>query len=203
MCDAAWILLLGGGLCRRAARSRCAAQGLLREGSKLNETAIGLKHEELKRAFDRSFREAPVERNYEFAHLLVVRIGDARFALRVSDLAGLARAQSVTPVPTSDRGLLGLADLKGRLVAVYSLAAMIGGAAPRTEPERWFVLCRAEDRIALAFSAAEGMVKVPSSELCPVPQHATATVRTGASRLWLLNAGSIAAGSVQSTQRTA
>lgn len=171
----------------------------------MNETAIGLKHEELKRAFDRSFQEAPVERDHELAHLLVVRIGTARFALRVSDLAGLARAQSVMAVPAADSTLLGLAGLKGRLVAVYSLAAMIGSAALTTEPERWFVLCRAEDRIALAFTTAEGTMMVPSSELCPVspgaPPHATDAIGTGGSQLWLLNVSSIAAAIVQSTER--
>jgi chemotaxis signal transduction protein len=171
----------------------------------LKETAIELKHEELRSAFDRSFQEAPVERNHELAHLLVVRIGNARFALRVSDLARLARTQGVTPLPSADRGLLGLAGLKGRLVAVYSLAAMIGSAALGTEPERWFVLCRTEDRIALAFTAAEGTIMVPSSELCPVsagaPAHATDAVGSGVSRLWLLDARSIAAAIVASTGR--
>ncbi len=169
----------------------------------MTETAIVLKIEELKSSFDRTFQEALVERNQQLEHLLIVRIGTARFALKVGDLAGLARAQTVVPIPTTDPGLLGLAGLKGRMVAVYSLAALIGSPALSTEPERWFVLCRCEERIALAFTAAEGTLMVPSSELCPVspgaPPHATDAVGSGSSRLWLLNVSSIAATIVQQT----
>jgi len=157
----------------------------------------------LKSSFDRSFQEAPVERNHELAHLLIVRIGTTRFALKVSDLAALARAQTVVPIPSTNAGLLGLAGLKGRMVAVYSLAAMIDSPALHTEPEHWLVLCRSENRIALAFTAAEGTVMVPSSDLCPVspgaPRHATDAVGVGASRLWLLNVHSIAAAIVEQT----
>jgi chemotaxis signal transduction protein len=169
----------------------------------LTETISPLKHEELKRSFDRSFREAPVERNHELAHLLIVRIGTARFALKVSDLAGLARVQTVVPIPSTDRGLLGLAGLKGRMIAVYSLAAMIGCPALGAQADRWLVLCRCDDRVGLAFTAAEGTLMVPSSELCPVsqgaPQHATDAVGADSSRMWLLNVNSIAAAITQQT----
>jgi chemotaxis signal transduction protein len=169
----------------------------------LSETAIALKHEDLKSSFDRSFQDAPVERNHELAHLLIVRIGTARFALKVRDLAALARAHTIVPIPSADPGLLGLAGLKGRMIAVYSLAAMIGSPALTTGPEHWLVLCRGDDRIALAFSAAEGTLMVPSSDLCPVglgaPPHADDAIGAGRSRLWLLDVRSIAAAIVQRT----
>jgi chemotaxis signal transduction protein len=162
----------------------------------LSESAITLKHEELKSSFDRNFQEAPVERGHELAHLLIVRVGTARLALKVSHLAGLARAEAVLPIPSADPGLLGLAGLKGRMIAVYSLASMIGGRVLNSQPERWLVLCRGEDRIGLAFTAAEGTLMVPQSELCPVssgaPPHATNALGTGSSRVWLLNVSSIA-----------
>jgi chemotaxis signal transduction protein len=169
----------------------------------LTDTAIVLKFEELKSSFDRTFQEAHVERDRELVHLLIVRIGTAKFALKVGDLAGLARVQTVVPIPTTDSRLLGLAGLKGRMAAVYSLAALIGSPALSTEAERWLVLCRFEKGIALAFTAAEGTRMVPSSELCPVssgaPPHATDAVGSGSSRLWLLNVNSIAATIVQQT----
>lgn len=163
----------------------------------MTETANVLDFEELKSSFDQTFQQARVERNHELVHLLVVRIGTARFALKVRDLAGLARAQTIVPIPAADAGLLGLAGLKGRMVAVYSLAAQIGSPALTTDPQRWLVLCRSDRGIALAFSAAEGTMMVPSSELFPAdhgaPPHATDAVGSGASRLWLLNVSSIAA----------
>ena len=148
------------------------------------ETDIALKFEELRQSFDLTFQQPLVERGQELVHLLIVRIGIARFALKVADLAGLARAQTVVPIPGADSGLLGIAGLKGRMVAVYSLAAMIGSPELRTEPNRWMVLCRCEKEIALGFTAVTGTMMVPRAELSPVspgaPPHATDAVGSGA-----------------------
>jgi len=162
----------------------------------LIEPDVALKFEELKRSFDLTFQQPLVERGQEVVHLLVVRIGTARFALKVADLAGLARAQTVVPLPGADSGLVGLAGLKGRIVAVYSLAAMIDCPELSTEQNRWMVLCRCEKEIALGFTAVTGTIMVPRTELSPVspgaPRHATDAVGSGSSQLWLLNVSSIA-----------
>jgi chemotaxis signal transduction protein len=172
-------------------------------GVKLTDTANLLDFEELRSSFDQTFQQARVERDHELVHLLVVRIGAARFALKVCDLAGLARAQTIVPIPATDPGLLGLAGLKGRLVAVYSLAAEIGTAALTTAPDRWIVLCRCDRGIALAFNAAEGTMMARISDLFPAehgaPMHATDAVGAGPARLWLLNVNSIAAAIVAQT----
>lgn len=167
------------------------------------ENDVALKFEDLKRSFDLTFQQPLVERGQELVHLLIVRVGIARFALKVADLAGLARAQTVVPIPGADSGLLGIAGLKGRMVAVYSLAAMIGSPELSTEQNRWMVLCRCEKEIALGFSAVTGTMMVPRAELSPVspgaPPHATDAVGSGASQLWLLNVSSIAGNIVKKT----
>jgi hypothetical protein len=82
------------------------------------------------------------------------------------------------------------------MVAVYSLAAMIGSTELSTEQNRWLVLCRCEKEIALAFTAVTGTMMVPRTELSPVspgaPPHATDAVGSGSLQLWLLNVSSIA-----------
>jgi purine-binding chemotaxis protein CheW len=169
----------------------------------LIENDVALKFEDLRRSFDLSFQQPLVERAQELVHLLIVRIGSARFALKVADLAGLARAQTVVPIPGADSGLLGIAGLKGRMVAVYSLAAMIGSTELSTEQNRWLVLCRCDKEIALAFTAVTGTMMVPRTELSPVspgaPPHATDAVGSGSSQLWLLNVSSIAGNLVKKT----
>ena len=131
------------------------------------ETDIVLKFEDLKRAFDLTFQQPLVERGQELVHLLIVRIGTARFALKVADLAGLARAQTIVPIPGADSELLGIAGLKGRMVAVYSLAAMIGSPELSIEQNQWMVLCRCEKEIALAFTAVTGTMMVPRARAQP------------------------------------
>jgi chemotaxis signal transduction protein len=162
----------------------------------LIETDVALKFEDLKRSFDLTFQQALVERTQELVHLLIVRVGAIRFALKVADLAGLVRARTVVPIPAAGSGLLGLAGLKGRMVAVYSLAALIGCPELSIEQNRWMVLCRSEKEIALAFTAVTGTMMVPRAELSPVspgaPSNATDAVGSGASQLWLLNVSSIA-----------
>jgi chemotaxis signal transduction protein len=166
-----------------------------------------LNFEDMKKSFDRTFQEPLVERAQELVHLLIVRIGTPRFALRVADLAGLARAQTVAPIPGANSELLGLVGLKGRMVAIYSLAAMIGSPEASTEQNRWMVLCRCEREIALAFTAVTGTMMVPRAELNPVspgaPPHATDTVGSGAAQLWLLNVNSIAEAIAKKTGATA
>lgn len=170
------------------------------------ETDVALKFEDLKRAFDLTFQAPLVERGQELAHLLIVRIGAARFALKVADLAGLVRARTVVPIPASGSGLLGLAGLKGRMVAAYSLAVMIGCPELSTEQARWMVLCRGEREIALAFTGVTGTMMVPAAELSPVspgaPPHATDAVGAGSSQLWLLSVSSIAEAIVQQSAAT-
>jgi purine-binding chemotaxis protein CheW len=170
-------------------------------GIKLIETDVALKFEDLKRSFDLTFQEALIERSQELVHLLIVRVGTTRFALKVADLAGLVRAQTVVPIPAAGSGLLGLAGLKGRMVAAYSLAALIGCPELSTEQARWMVLCRCEREIALAFSGVTGTMMVPAAELSPVspgaPPHATDAVGSGSSQLRLLNVSSIAETIVQ------
>ena len=167
------------------------------------ETDVALKFEDLKRSFDQSFQQPLVERGQELVHLLIVRIGIERFALKVADLAGLARAQTVVPIPGADSGLLGIAGLKGRMVAVHSLAAMIGSPQLSNEQNRWMVLCRCEKEIALAFTAVTGTMMAPRAELSPVspgaPPYATDAVGSGPSQLWLLNVSSIAENIVKKT----
>ena len=140
-------------------------------------------------------------------HLLIVRIGTARFALKVADLAGLARAQTVVPILGAGSELLGIAGLKGRMVAVYSLTAMIGSTELSTEQNRWMVLCRCEKEIALAFTAVTGTMMVPRAELSPASPgatpHATDAVGSGSSQLWLLNVSSIAENIVKKTEAPA
>ncbi len=58
-----------------------------------------LNFEDMKKSFDRTFQEPLVEREQELVHLLIVRIGTPRFALRVADLAGLARAPDRSTYP--------------------------------------------------------------------------------------------------------
>lgn len=161
----------------------------------MTENGSALKLEKLKRSFDQGFQEAGVERDQTLVHLLTIRIATEKFALPVAELAGLARASIVVRLPAAIPGLLGLAGVKGRMVAVYSLAKLVGCEGVGPDQECWSVLCRPYDRIALAFAATDGTLMVPRSTLNPVgpgaPSHVTDTVGSGSSPHWLLSIESL------------
>lgn len=138
----------------------------------MNETAdIASRAADLRRAFDRSFALPPPQASLDVEDLLAIRVGGDPYAVRLRDITGMVAGRVVVPVPAVTRDLMGLAGLRGGVVAVFGLASILGysqeGAAPR-----WMILCGAEEPIALAFSDFEGHLRLPASAL-----HADEDVR--------------------------
>jgi purine-binding chemotaxis protein CheW len=127
---------------------------------------FGTRHRaaELREAFDRAFAAPPAGAAPETVGLLLVWVGAAPYALRVSDLSGLVRRRKVAPLPGGRVELLGVAGIRGSLVSVYGLAALLGHAtAPLETP--WLALSASPDPVALAFEELEGFLRVEAAEL--------------------------------------
>lgn len=110
--------------------------------------------------FDGSFalahREAPVT-----VDVLAIGVGGDRYALRISDIAGLFADRAITAVPSSRAELLGIAGFRGSIVPVFDLAVLLGYtsiAAPR-----WLVIASGTP-VALAFEEFAGQLRVPREE---------------------------------------
>jgi purine-binding chemotaxis protein CheW len=86
--------------------------------------------------------------------ILVVRVREHRHALRVVELAGLYHDLLVVDVPGPEPSFLGLVGLRGALVPVYDLGALLGHA-PAAEPPAWLVIARGATPVALAFDGLE------------------------------------------------
>src|SRR5689334_19841174 len=111
-------------------------------------SAIGERALELRQQFDRSFAE-PVRRTViETDDFIAVRLGAETFAIRVAEIAGLHAGLAITPCPSPLPELLGLAGLRGALIPVYGLAALLGLSAV-AEP-RWIVIAAGREA-AFAF----------------------------------------------------
>ncbi|WP_426503883.1 chemotaxis protein CheW [Dactylosporangium sp. McL0621] len=126
---------------------------------------------ELRAEFDRSFADPP--RNAVAGHddLLAIRAGGVRYALRLTQAAGLFPDRPVTRLPGPLGALLGVAGFRGAIVPVYDLAAVLGtGGTPSARPDgedgpRWLVLAAGLPAVALAFAGLDGHLRVPSDEL--------------------------------------
>jgi purine-binding chemotaxis protein CheW len=108
--------------------------------------------------------------------LLSIRVAGDPYAIRVSEISGLANDRRVVAFPSSIRELLGVAGMRGGLVSVYSLAALLGYGW-EAGPARWLVLCGAEESVGLAFSDFEGYFTVPSTQMYATDQSEAGRAR--------------------------
>jgi chemotaxis signal transduction protein len=133
---------------------------------------------EMRRAFDESFAN-PITLD-EKARLpaLVVMIAGRRWVVRLPDIAGVARVKPPLPVPGGSAGLLGLTGVRGALVPVYSLAALLGLTESPKGDTCWLALVSHGGTLGLAFDELERHIELAAeavhaaadgSKSCEVP----------------------------------
>jgi purine-binding chemotaxis protein CheW len=129
------------------------ADGPDRHGDDLGGRAAALR-----RAFDGGFAELPPTHDAsDVLDLLEVRVRGQAYAIPLAAVGGLFRGRRVVAFPSPVPELLGLTSLRGSIVPVYDLAALLGlGAAETAE---WTVLAAAAP-VAFAFEALDGHVRL-------------------------------------------
>jgi chemotaxis signal transduction protein len=121
---------------------------------------------ELRRAFDASFA-APTRRPAEDEQaFLVVSVGDDRYALRVGGLSGLLADRRIVPVPTPWPALLGLVAVRGALLPVFGLRALLD-YPPASEPARWLLTIGRSPGTAFAIDRLLRHVRVRPGDVVP------------------------------------
>lgn len=126
--------------------------------------ALALQH-----AFDQTFADAAITDRAPLEDLLAIRVGGRPFALRLSEVAGLFVDRTVTRLPTMVPELLGIMTVRGALVPVYDLAALLGWSSAASP--RWLVIA-AGTRVGLAFDQLDGHLRVPRQA---ITAHETAS----------------------------
>lgn len=130
---------------------------------------------EMRRAFDRSFAEAPPEASVAVHDLVAIQIGGDPHALRVAEIDGLFADRQVANVPTRIGELLGIAGFRGAIVPVFDLAALLG--YPAATASRWIATAGGR-AIGFAFEAFDGHLRVTPEAIAPyAPGAAPAHVR--------------------------
>lgn len=151
--------------------------------------------EKLRSAFDRSFQEPVPLRAEAPLLLLAIRVANCGYALKVDELAAVFQIEKLVPLPTDTDSLSGLAAAGGRLVAVYSLAVLLGYPREENRRERWAAQCRDQPAAAIAFSLMEGNLLLPKAELNPAapgaPPYAAASIGCGPDARWVLSVSEI------------
>ena len=141
---------------------------------------------ELREEFDRTFALSPTAQGEEgFESLLAIRVAGNAYAVRLSEISGLVNNRKTVPFPSPIPEFLGVAGIRGELVAVYSLAALLGCGLTGDTP-RWLMICRPHDPVGLAFPEFESFLRISPSAIHPARRgeglrdHVTEVVRASA-----------------------
>lgn len=132
--------------------------------------------ERLRQEFDDSFTAPFATTTEEFERLLFVRVAGEIVALPTRDLAAVLRCPPLTYAPSTQAALLGLASVRGRIVAAYHLGVMLGRDPDRTAVG-WIAPWAADRTVALWFDEIVGFEHVASmgtsTSARAVDQHGT------------------------------
>ena len=150
---------------------------------------------ELRNEFDRAYAiSLSSDQSEQTENLLAIRLGGDLYAIRVNEIIGLAKDRKTIPLPGPIPELLGVAGIRGGLVSVYSLAALLGYGL-NGNSGRWLALCGTEEPFGLAFSDFEGYIKVPFAQVYAqnnvIREHVKDVARTEDSVRAIVNISSI------------
>ena len=97
--------------------------------------------------------------------LVLFRLGQQRYALRLSAVDRVIRAVAVTPVPETPAFVLGLINMAGQLLPVCSLRSCLGLPERALRPEDLFVITRtARLPVALMVDDVSGLVSLNAAQ---------------------------------------
>jgi chemotaxis signal transduction protein len=116
---------------------------------------------ELRASFDAAFaRPAARERAAARSLLVAISVAGEPYALRSLDIRGLEAPRRVTPAPGGAEGLLGLAGVRGTVVPIYDLAALVGRDAGTDADEAWIALLETPGGalVGVAFGSLDGTI---------------------------------------------
>ena len=119
---------------------------------------VGVTAAALRSLFDASFTVPAISKQERLEGLLAIRVGSDPYVLCLSQITGLYADRRIVAVPSPAPQLLGIVGLRGKLVPVYDLAALLH--YPPAPSPRWMVLAGGSQPVAFAFESFEGHVQV-------------------------------------------
>jgi chemotaxis signal transduction protein len=120
---------------------------------------------ELRDAFDQTYAIPAVSQAAEqMENLLSIRLAGIPYAIEVGEISGLVTDKKTAVLPSRAPELIGVAGIRGGLVPVYSLEALLGYSQDSRQA-RWLALCGSDEPVGLAFTDFEGYLRVPTAQI--------------------------------------
>jgi purine-binding chemotaxis protein CheW len=119
--------------------------------------------------------EAPEERNFHFEseeHCFIVFAGGETFGLPVNRVQTIFQIEAVTPVPLGPREVLGLVNLRGKIVTAVSLRQRL--QLPEIRPKKARLAIGMEHRgenFALVVDEVGDVIVLDPDKRIPMPPH--------------------------------
>lgn len=102
---------------------------------------------------------------------VVFKVGGAEYALAASEVLQMESYTGATPVPGSPPHVIGIVQLRGRVIPVIDLRARFGLPPQEPSPDSRLVVGKAGDRtVALLVDAAREVLTIPEEALKPPPR---------------------------------
>lgn len=110
---------------------------------------------------------------------VVVRLGDARYAIPMSDLTEVGRAPLTTRVPGTPRWVVGVGNWRGRVLAVVNGRVLLDPTAYAAPPgDRLVVLAKDGIIVGLLVDRLDGTIPLPEAPEPAPPGAAELVVGT-------------------------
>lgn len=105
------------------------------------------------------------------AGYVIFRLGDEEYGLPVTSVSGIIRYEDSTPVPRSPEAVLGVINLRGRVIPVVDLRKRFRGLAFEPSPTSRIVVAEGSaGPVGIAVDAASEVVNIELAHLRPVPE---------------------------------
>lgn len=111
------------------------------------------------------------------AHLVCFRIGRETFGVDIFAVREIVKAQEITAVPGTNDYVLGIINLRGKIISVMDLAARLGlGAASVDRASRILVVDLDGMTVGFLVDAATEVLKLPDESVDPAPDELKNTI---------------------------
>lgn len=114
-----------------------------------------------------------IARDRKVAHLVCFRIGDETFGVDIFAVQEIVRLQQITRVPGAPEYVLGVINLRGRIITVVDLGERLGlGRRQSGRSSRILVVNLDGSTVGFLVDFATEVVKLPATAIEPAPETA-------------------------------
>jgi purine-binding chemotaxis protein CheW len=106
---------------------------------------------------------------------VLFKAGSEEYGLPISRVSGIIRFETVTPVPRAPRAVLGVIDLRGRVIPIVDLGLRLFGVPFEPLSRSRIIVTESQDgAVGLAVDGASEVATFAPDDLMPAPSGAIA-----------------------------